>query len=228
MFGKGFFALRFVSLTAAVLVCSASVSAARAPSGNHGGSGGYHGSYSAAFHAGGGYRGGYTGYRGGYGGYYGRYTGYRGGYGGYYRVRRGLLRLQPQASVSASGCTLPLTPTITRQPTFTARRRSSSPRRARPPPDTADVPPPVPPPALDDGRARVEVLVPADAHGLVQRQTDDDGRRAAGIRVAGPDAGSRLSVRSPRPLDGRRPRGGPDAHRRGPCQRPRRRRFHSA
>jgi uncharacterized protein (TIGR03000 family) len=92
----------------------------------------------------GGYRGGYGGYRGGYGGYRGGYGGYRGGYypgigiGFYYApydygYAPTYLYSSPPVVVASPGAI---------------------------PTETADAPSPSDP---ADGRARVEVLVPADA-----------------------------------------------------------------
>jgi uncharacterized protein (TIGR03000 family) len=140
MSGYGFQALRIASLTAALLALSASPSLVSAG----GGSGGYRGGY-----------GGYGGYRGGYGGYRGGYDGYRGGYGGrYYGYGYGpdigigigfypyaydygptYINAQPPIIV-ASPAAIPTVPADS--PTPSASERA-------------------------DNRARLQILVPADA-----------------------------------------------------------------
>jgi uncharacterized protein (TIGR03000 family) len=177
---------------AVFLVLPSSASAKGAPSGHRGGSVGYHGgsaglrggftAYHSAytgrqggyngFHSGySGYRGGYSAYRGGYGGYaYHDHDGYRGGYrgfnypgGGYYGYGYGY----------GAGVGLYTAPYLydTYSPTYYYSPPSSvivtSP--ATLPEETADVPvappaaPVAPPATVDDGRALVQVVVPADA-----------------------------------------------------------------
>jgi uncharacterized protein (TIGR03000 family) len=142
MAGKGIFILRAASLTAALLVLSASAPAA-SPGGGRGGSGGYRGG-SGSY---GGYRGGYGDYRGGYGGY----RGYRGGSGGYYPgIGIGIGFYSPYDYDYGYG----YAPTYVygQAPVVVASPNTNA-------IETADAPPSEP----ADGRAHMQVLVPADA-----------------------------------------------------------------
>ncbi len=168
MSGKSQFALRIASLTAALLLFSISAPVADAGGGGGhggGGGGGGHGGGGGGYHGGGGgyrggggyYRGGGGYYRGGYGGYYrgGRYYGYGyypgfgigiGLYGDPYDYDYGPTYVYGAAPVVVAS------PDAT-VPTVVAASPDAGPT------DTAETPPPPP----TDGRARVQVLVPADA-----------------------------------------------------------------
>ena len=181
---KGFFALKAAALAAALLVLSGSPPAAHAD-GGRGRSGGSRGSSSGfrgSFGVSPGYRGGYSGYRGGYSGYRGGYSAYRGGYGGYggyregregyrggyYGYRGGYGGYYGGYSGLGLGLGIYTTPYLyDYSPTYVYSSppsvvvTSSSVDTL----DTTAPPPPPQPAAADetDTRARVEVLVPADA-----------------------------------------------------------------
>jgi uncharacterized protein (TIGR03000 family) len=147
MSGQRHFALRIASLTTALLVLSVSAPAAHAgggPGGGRGGYGGGRGDY-------GGYRGGYDGYRGGYyrGGRYGYYPGFGIGIGFYSDPY--LYDYAPTYVYGAS-------PVIVASPATVVPSIASAPPDAAPSETTES-----PPPAPTDDRARLQILVPADA-----------------------------------------------------------------
>ena len=187
---KGFFALRAASLTAALFVLSASPPSASA----RGGSGGYRAAprrlpagTAATAAATAAATGGATAdfIRASASAWF--YPGY---YGGTATTITARLRLRAD---------VPLQPAAGRR-RFSGRNPGRNGQRAA---------------ALRPGR-RPRPLAgsgPRGRRGLVRRQPDDAARRATAIRVAGPGPRTRFPVRNPRPLDGGRPRGGPDAHR---------------
>ncbi len=143
---KGYFALRAMTLTAALLVLSAcppTASAGGGSGGYRGGSGGY-----------GGYRGGYDGYRGGYGGYrgYGDYRGYR-GYGYYPGIGIGIGFYGPYDYGYDYGYGNSPAYLYSQPPVVVAAPNSNT-------NETAGAAPPAE--SVDD-RALMQVLVPADA-----------------------------------------------------------------
>jgi uncharacterized protein (TIGR03000 family) len=137
MSGKGYFLLRAASLTAALFILSVSPPVASAGGGSRGESVGGRGGY-------GGYRGGYGGYRDGYRG------GYRGGYGGYYPgIGIGIGFYGPYDYGYGYAPPYIYTPpaVIVASPNTNLT-------------ETADAPPSSAP---ADGRALMQILVPADA-----------------------------------------------------------------
>jgi len=162
MSGQNHFALRAASLTAALLMLSITVPVADAGGrggGGGGGGGGYHGG-GGGYHGGGDYHGGgYGGYRGGYDGYRRGYGGYYGGYGYYPGFGIGIgLYADPYLYDYGSTYVYGAAPVVVATPATVVPSIAAAPPDGIPT-DTAETPPPPP----TDGRARVQVLVPADA-----------------------------------------------------------------